>query len=153
MPRVPCNNQSFTLGVPCPRQCWLQIALPVLTSFSLTSGFIDAVSLKFWKEGSERSQEGLFLADTAVRCHWGFQYGSCSPGLFVRFFRETCWEPLTTPSKVWIVWDSDGAFFAPSSVRPSWDYLAAPDCPLSSGSHRLQAGSRSSVRASASPLS
>ena len=92
------------------------------------------LELKFWKEGSERSQEGLFLADTAVRCHWEFQYGSSSHGLFVRFFRETYWEPLTTPSKEWIIWDLADAFFcallSPSSVYPSWDYLAPPDCPL-----------------------
>lgn len=41
---------------------------------------------------------------------------------------------LLMPSKEWIIWDLADAFFcallSPSSVYPSWDYLAPPHCPL-----------------------
>lgn len=80
--------------------------LSFLPSPPLLIVIFDAARVKVLAKRVGKRPQRSYLADTAVRGHWGFQSGSSSHGLFVRLFRL----PLTALPRVGVMGDLDGAF-------------------------------------------
>lgn len=157
MARASCNNQNFYFHsqlevllvltrAGCRRAFW--ILLSFLPPPVLLVAIFDSVRVRVLEGRAGKRPKRSYLADTAVRWHWGFKSGSSCHGLFVSFFIELHWWLLILLPKVWVILLFRDSFFSawlfPHQPLISVPQLGLPctpppDSPLQPYFHGFQA--------------